>query len=55
MMISTFAYNEAQEALMRLKVHEDDINIMEIKPKEMDLDLKHLRKEINYNQKFIDP
>ncbi len=54
MMISTFAYNEAQEALMKLKVHEDDINIMEIKAKEMELDLKHLRNEIKSNQKYID-
>jgi len=54
MMISTFAYNEAQEALMRLKVHDDDINVMEIKAKEMELDLKHLRNEIKSNQKYID-
>jgi hypothetical protein len=52
-MISTYDYNEAQEALFKLQLRQDDINVMEIKAKEMEIDLKNLYKEWKSEKEYM--
>ena len=42
-MPSTYDYNEAQEALFKLQIQQDELNEKKIKAKEMELDLKRLQ------------
>ena len=53
-MPSTYDYNEAQEALFKLQIQQDELNEKKIKAKEMELDLKRLQEEIKSEQKYID-
>ena len=53
-MTSTYDYNEAQEALFKLQIQQDELNEKKIKAKEMELDLKRLQEEIKSEQKYID-